>query len=136
MLAHALAMIRAVHPAMPLYARAIYEAVLLNEGGIGPARSVAGRLGLRNRFALARLLKRNGLPPLHRLAGWATVLTWVLTAERDDVSLCHIAFRLSRHPSACYRLVKEVTGLTWGDVKARGSTWVERRFLLEWHRSS
>jgi len=116
---------------MTLYSRAIVEAVCLCEGPIGSARDVARQLGLKNRFCLARLLKREGLPPLHRLAEWATVLSWVVAAERDGVSLCWMAFRSRRHPSACYRLVKEVTGLRWEEVRARGSRWVQRQLLAE-----
>jgi len=116
---------------MSLYPRAIVEAICLCEGPIGPADQVARQLGLPSRFKLARLLKRAGLPPLHRLAEWATVLSWVATAEREDVSLCWIAFRCRRHPSACYRAVKEVTGLRWESVLARGSGWVQSKFLSE-----
>lgn len=116
---------------MSLFPRAIVEAICLSEGPIGPADQVARQLGLRSRFKLARLLKQEGLPPLHRLAEWATVLSWVVTAERDGVSLCWIAFRCRRHPSACYRLVKEVTGLRWEVVLARGSRWVQRQLLSE-----
>ncbi len=130
-LAHALPALCAARPGMTLFSRAIVEAVLLCEGPIGTAQAVARALGLPNRFKLARLLKREGLPPLHRLAEWATVLSWIVTAERDGVSLCWIAFRSRRHPSACYRLVKEVTRLRWEEVRARGSAWVQRQFLRE-----
>jgi hypothetical protein len=134
MLAHPLSAIRAVRPGMTLFSRAIVEAICLSEGPIGSARDVARQLGLQNRFKLARLLKREGLPPLHRLAEWATVLSWVLAAERDGVSLCWMAFRSRRHPSACYRLVREVTGLRWEEVRARGSRWVQRQLLRECER--
>jgi hypothetical protein len=116
---------------MTLFSRAIVEAICLSEGPIGSAHEVARQLGLRNRFKLARLLKREGLPPLHRLAEWTTVLSWVVAAERDGVSLCWMAFRSRRHPSACYRLVKEVTGLRWEEVRALGSRWVQRQLLKE-----
>jgi hypothetical protein len=89
---------------------------------------VARRLGLSNRFQLARLLKREGLPPLHRLAEWATLESWVTAAERDGVSLSNIAFRAKKHASACYRLVKEITGLGWEDVRVLGSSWVQNEF--------
>lgn len=125
------ALMRTVHPRLTLQARSVLEAVLLSEGSIGSARVVAERLGLRNRFQLARLLKRDGLPSLHRLAEWATVLSWVKTAEQTGASLCYMAFRSGRHPSACYRLVKEVTGLRWAQVRERGSPWVQRGFLRE-----
>ncbi len=131
MLAKPLAAVRVARPHLGFVPRAIVEAIFLTEGPIGPANAIARQLGLHSRFQLARLLKREGLPPLHVMAGWATVLSWVVAAERDGVSLCWLAFRSKRHPSACYRLVREVTGLSWQTVRARGSRWVELQFLKE-----
>ncbi|HXI64822.1 MAG TPA: hypothetical protein VNH14_09965 [Gemmatimonadales bacterium] len=136
MLAESLAAIRVIRPGMTLVPRAIVEAILLSEGSIGSARIVAQLLGFRNRFQLARMLKREGLPPLHRLASWTTILSWVRAAERDGVCLFRLAFRSHRHPAACYRLVKEVTGLSWTEVRSRGSRWVERMLMKEFPRSS
>jgi hypothetical protein len=121
--------IQATRPAMPFVPRAIVEAILLTEGPIGSAGVVAGTLGLGSRFRLARLLKREGLPSLHRLAGWVTVEAWVSAAEREGTSLFRLAYRSHRHPSACYRLVKEVTGLSWMEVRKRGSGWVRRQLI-------
>ena len=135
MLAQPLSAILTLRPALTPIARVIVEAVCLAEGSIGSANSVAQTLGLRNRFTLARLLKREGVPPLHRLAGWATVLSWVIAAEEASLSLCRLAFRAHRHPSACYRLVREVTGLCWDKVRTRGSTWVQQRLLAELRKS-
>lgn len=131
MLAQPLSAVRAARPALTLFPRAIVEAVLLAEGPIGSAQSVAKQLGLRSRFQLARMLKREGLPPLHRLAAWATLLSWVLQAERRGVSLSTLAARSRRNPSACYRLVKDLTGQPWSEVRRRGTAWVERQFLRE-----
>ncbi|HWC73279.1 MAG TPA: hypothetical protein VG454_05010 [Gemmatimonadales bacterium] len=128
MLTHSLAIIRTLRPNLPLLASAVVEAIMLTEGAIGSADQVARRLGLPNRFKLARLLKQSGLPPLHRLAEWATLESWVTAAERDNLSLCHIAFRAKRHPSACYRLVKEITGRGWEEVRTLGSSWVQMEF--------
>jgi AraC-like DNA-binding protein len=132
MLAQPLAAIRTVRPDLSLMPRAILEAILLTEGPIGTAERVGHGLGL-SRFQLARMLRREGLPPLHVMAGWAMVLSWLLTAEHDHVSLCWIAFHVGRHPSTCYRLVKEVTGLSWEQARARGAAWAEREFLKELH---
>jgi len=126
-----LSAIRAVRPTLTLISSAVVEAIVLAEGPIGTAESVARALGLRNRFQLARLLEEEGLPPLHRLAEWMTVLSWVVCAERTQVSLCWMAFRSRRHPSACYRLVKKITGLRWEEVQAKGSTWLMQEFLKE-----
>lgn len=131
MLTQLLSLVRNARPSMTLMPRAVVEAISLTEGSIGNAEDVARHLGLPNRFKLARMLRDAGLPPLHRLAEWATVESWVLSAERRGVSLCHIAFRCRRHPSACYRLVREVTGLPWEQVRKRGSTWIHRRLLAE-----
>jgi hypothetical protein len=114
---------------VPLLSRAIVEALLLCAGPIGSADEVANRLCLRNRFALARMLKTAGLPPLHELAGWAKVLTWVDEAERTGNSLCQLAFRSRCDPAACYRLVKRITGLHWRDIHRHGTCWVVGRFL-------
>lgn len=116
---------------MSLRARAVVEAIVLSQGSIGSAEHVARALGLNNRFQLARLLENDGLPPLHRLTEWVTVFSWVATAEQNRVSLCWMAFRSRRHPSACYRLVKKVTGCGWEEVESKGSTWVLRQFLKE-----
>jgi hypothetical protein len=116
---------------MSIRARAVVEAIVLSQGSIGSAEHVARALGLTNRFQLARLLETDGLPPLHRLTEWVTVFSWVAAAEQNRVSLCWMAFRSRRHPSACYRLVKKVTGCGWEEVEARGSSWVLRQFLKE-----
>jgi hypothetical protein len=136
MLAKLLNAIRAARPGMNLFARSIVEAILLAEGSIGTANVVARQLGLRNRFQLARVLKHEGLPPLHVMAEWATVLSWVCCAERQGLSLCWMAFHAGRHPSACYRLVKEVTGLCWDEVRTRGSSWVLQQFLRSFERAA
>ena len=130
-----LAAIYAARPRIPLTACAVVEAVLLTGGSIGSAQAVAGLLGLGNRFKLARLLRREGFPPLHRLAEWATLLSWTVAAEQTGASLCWMAFRSRRHPSACYRLVREVTGLRWEQVRARGSRWVQAQFLKEFRKT-
>ncbi len=128
--------IQTARPGMTVFPRAILDAILLSEGSIGSARFVADELRLGSRFRLARLLKREGLPSLRRLAGWAAIDGWVSAAEREGTSLFRLALRWHRHPSACYRLVKEVTGVTWGEVRKRGSEWVEREILSEIRPSS
>lgn len=131
MLGDSLVLIRSLRPAMTLVPRVVVEAVYLSEGSIGPAREVARQLGLANRFKLARILKQAGLPPLHRLAEWVMLESWLRTAEQDGVSLCYLAFRSRRHPSACYRLAKELTGLRWGELRARGLRWFHRQFVKQ-----
>jgi len=131
MLDTVLSAIRAARPTLSPLPSAIVEAICTAEGSIGRVEQVAKAFGLRNRFKLKRVLQRERLPSLPRMAKWATVVAWVRAAERDGTSLCWIAFHTGRHPAACYRLVKEVTGLCWTDVRARGSAWVEREFVRQ-----
>jgi len=131
---HAFVAIGTARPGLTLRARAVVEAILLSKGPIGTAEHVAQALGLKNRFRLARLLHNEGLPSLHRLAEWLTIFSWVSRAQREGVSLCWMAFRMHRHPSACYRLVKHVTGLGWEQLQARGEAWVLDQFLRELDR--
>ncbi len=126
------AVVRAVHKSRPdlsLPSRAVVEAVLLIGGSVGTAADVAPLLGLQNRFELGRLLKREGLPALHCLAGWANVLAWVERAESTGCSLCQIAFRARKDPATCYRTVKRITGLHWLEIRRRGSAWVLHEFI-------
>lgn len=136
-----------LHTALPhlsVRAQAILDALLLNGGHLGTAGELAPHIGEPNRFALARMLRREGLPPLHSLAAWMRVLTWVERAEESGCSLCQLAFRCQTDPAVCYRTVKRVTGLRWGALRRRGSRWViadfiahcrPRRGLRWWSRS-
>ncbi len=130
MLRQMLSEIRFIRPNLEFKSRIVLEAVLLSEGPVGSAEAVSRFLGLHDRFELGRLLKREGLPSLRHLSAWALVLSWVQRAERDGASLCKMAFRSRRFPSACYRLVRETTGLTWAEVRARGAGWVRQQILL------
>ena len=131
MLHELLASIRDRRPRLNPVSRSVLEAVMLVEGPIGSTGVVARLLGLQNRFALQRLLVRDHLPPLRRFSSWVLILSWVRRAEREGISLCQLALQSHRHPSACYRLVREVTGLPWKSAVARGSKWVEGQLLLE-----
>ena len=112
----------------------IVAAIQQAGGSIGSSTKVAHRYGVANRFKLARMLKRAGLPPLHRLAEFVLVESWLRRAEQEGVSLCHMAFRSGRYPSTCYRLIKDATGLTWGELRGRGLRWFQYEFLRQLQR--
>ena len=121
----------ASRPDLSLRSRAVVEAVFLSGGSIGTAQQVAPHLGLHNRFELARFLKREGLPPLHDLAAWASVLAWMDRSEHTGCSLCRLAFGARRDPAVCYRTVKRITGLPWRDLRRKGLAWVVDRFIAQ-----
>src|SRR2546430_6556994 len=117
-------------------AQSIIDAMLLARGKIGGAAAVARRLGLRNRFELAHWFRRQGLPPMHELAGWISVLIWLDQFERADISLCASALEEGRDPAVCYRLVQRITGLSWGQVQVAGLDWALDRFAEHCHAKS
>lgn len=124
-------------PHLSFHARAILDALMLGDGCIGSTAAVAGRLGFPSRFALARMMRRQGLPGLRELGAWISLLRWLIAAERSEEPLFVIATHSRRCPAVCYRTVKRLTGLTWVQLRARGSTWVLQRFITRYgHISS
>ncbi len=123
-----------IHVALPWLSfpsRALIDALLLSGGSLGSSHWVATHLGLRNRSRVAAMLEADGLPPLHRLRGWITVLRWVWTWEREGASLCRSALRAGKEPAACYRLVQRITGTSWRRVRTGGVHRLLARFLEE-----
>ena len=122
--------LRAAFPHLSFRARAILDALLLDGGLISPAGRLSSLVGVTNRFALARMLQKEGLPPLHELAAWIRLLTWITSAEQEPASLFAIATHSGKSPAVCYRTAKRLTGLTWAQLRSRGSRWVLRLFIV------
>jgi hypothetical protein len=122
-----LQVLHAAFRGLPLAPRVLLEAMALTGGSIYSSTRVAAVLGCGNRFAIARLMHEAGLPTVRELAGWISVLCWLMEAERTQESLFTITTRAHRAPAACYRLVKRLTGATWRSVRSHGSAWVLRR---------
>ena len=126
-----------LHTALPDLSpgsRAVVSTLACLNGNVSSARDVATWAGLRDRYQLARLLRRDGLPPLEQLAGWTRVLYWMLQAESSGASLRQLAQREHVDPAVAYRLVQRVTGVTWSQAKRAGHSVVllrlrERRGL-------
>ena len=83
-------------------------------------KELAEWLGFHDRYQLARALRREGLPPLEVIGGWARTLYWVLEAETSGVSLRELADRERVDPAVAYRLVRRVTGQRWSEVRREG----------------
>jgi len=125
-------LVRQLHlqlPRLTFRSQAVLDGLLLTGGSLGTAETLAPLLGLNNRFQLARLLRKNGLPPLHELAVWTRSLAWLQQSELTGCSLCHLAFRSKRDPSACYREIKRVTGRHWSELRDLGTSRVLVLFL-------
>jgi len=115
-------------PPLSATSRAVVSALACRNGQAPSAGEIAAWVGLRDRHQLARGLRRDGLPPLEQLAGWARVLYWMLEAEARDSSLLELARREQLDPAVAYRLVHRVTGLRWSQVRRAGLTAMLSRF--------
>ena len=115
-------------PPLSSRAQGLIDSMLRSRGSIGCAQTVASHVGLRDRFQLARWLVAEGLPPLHELAGWVAMLCWLERIERTGVGLCAVALSSGKDPAACYRLVRRLTGQSWGAVRALGLQWAVEQF--------
>src|SRR5512144_884345 len=71
--------------------RAILTSLAASNGRIGSADHLARVAALRSRFQLARLLRRDGLPPVGELVAWTRVLYWLHHAEADGSPLARLA---------------------------------------------
>ncbi|HWC74717.1 MAG TPA: cytochrome D1 domain-containing protein [Gemmatimonadales bacterium] len=85
----------------------------------GP-QEIAQWLGFHNRYRLARALRREGLPPLEVVGGWARAIYWMLEAETTGMSLRELAAREHMDPAVAYRLVRRITGRRWSEMRREG----------------
>jgi len=123
-----------IHSALPSLSfetSALIDAMLLARGSVGTAQWAATHIGFSNRFQLARHLSREGLPALHRLGGWMTILSWLWDWERSGVALCSSALRAGKDPAACRRLVRRITGSSWREQQWAGINGALAQFSSE-----
>jgi YVTN family beta-propeller protein len=89
---------------------------------------LAAWLGLHDRYQLARVLRREGLPRLELLGGWARTLYWMIETETSGISLRELAERERLDPAVAYRLVRRVTGRRWSEIRHDGLSVALLRF--------
>jgi DNA-binding beta-propeller fold protein YncE len=107
-------------PRLRTETRAVVSALGCFNGAAPPADDVAVLLGMSNRYQLARALRRDGLPSLEELTGWARVLYWMAEAQGRDMSLRQLALRAGLDTATAYRLVQRVTGHRWSELRRDG----------------
>jgi YVTN family beta-propeller protein len=115
-------LLQAALPELSSASRAVLSTLGCLNGNAPSARDMAAWVGLRDRYQLARALRRDGLPPLEHLAGWTRVVYWLLEAESSGASLRQLAQREHMDPAVAYRLVHRVTGLPWSQAQRAGLT--------------
>jgi YVTN family beta-propeller protein len=113
----------ALHNAFPRLSsqgRAVVSTLVCLNGHARRADEVAAWVGLHDRHQLARLLRRDGLPPIKVLAAWVRLLHWLLQAETTGASLLQLARRDGLDPAVAYRLVQHLTGRRWSQLQRDG----------------
>jgi DNA-binding beta-propeller fold protein YncE len=112
-----------LHTALPHVSqsgRALLSALGCMNGHAPRSGELAAWLGFHDRYQLARALRREGLPPLEVMSGWARTLYWVQKSESSGWSLRALAEREQLDPAVAYRLVHRVTGRCWSEVRREG----------------
>jgi DNA-binding beta-propeller fold protein YncE len=121
-------------PWLSVDGRAVISTLVCYNGRVGSAKALSTRLGLRSRFQLSRLLRREGLPPYEELAGWVCVLYWMVRADADGRgALLALARQMQMDTATCYRLVRRITGHCWTDLRRIGTAEVLHQFQQRVH---
>src|SRR5467141_4897822 len=97
-------------PHLSYNGRALISALGCVNGRTPGSQELASWLGFHDRYQLARAMRREGLPPLETLGGWARTLYWLLESETSGATLRKLAERDHLDPAVAYRLVRRVTG--------------------------
>ena len=120
-----------LHSALPHlsdHGRALLSALACLNGRPPGSQTLAEWLGFHDRYQLARALRRDGLPPLEVIGGWARTLYWMSESETSGKSLRELAERERLDPAVAYRLVRRVTGRRWSEVRREGLAVTMLRF--------
>src|SRR5437660_53827 len=116
--------------------RAVINTVVAARGRVASANEMAIQTGLTSRFQLARLLRRDGIPPFSLLTDWLSLLQLLWEAERSSASLVELIDGLGVDPATFYRRCKRTLGVPWSEARRRGLTWALMKFLDCCHRPS
>src|SRR5256885_11171121 len=110
--------------------RAVMNTLICSNGRVGSTQVLCERVGLRSRFQLNRLLRREGLPPYEELAGWVCVFYWMVRGDAAEgrVALRSLAPQTRLEIARAYRLVPRVTGPCWEELP-RAGTAAEMRWV-------
>jgi hypothetical protein len=101
----------------------LIEALARAGGLVHDAPHFAMDLGMRSRFRVARLLRREALPQLEELAAWVRLLRWLVLWQSGSGSLSRMALDAGLETSVCCRTIRRLTGATWTEARERGPEW-------------
>jgi len=101
----------------------LVETLARSGGLIDDAQRFATDVGMRSRYQVARVLRREGLPQLEALAAWVRILRWLILWESGSASLSRMALDAGLETSVCCRTIRRLTGATWTEARERGPEW-------------
>src|SRR5712671_1802533 len=107
-------------PHLSYNGRALISALGCVNGRAPGSQELASWLGFHDRYQLARAMRREGLPPLETLGGWARTLYWLLESETNGSTLRELAEHDHVDPAVAYRLIRRVTGRRWSEIRREG----------------
>jgi YVTN family beta-propeller protein len=107
----------------------VINALVAADGQIKNASLMAVRLRIGSRFQLARLLRREGLPPFGRLSDWVFVLQSLWESEATGAAMLRIARRIGVEPATTYRRCTRTLGVPWRAARGQGFAWALLQFL-------
>src|SRR6266481_202557 len=127
-----------LHQALPWLSvdgRAVVNTLVCDNGRVGSAQALCQRVGLRSRFQLNRLLRREGLPPYEELSGWVCVFYWMVRGDTSQgrAALRPLAPQTRIEIASAYRLVRRVTRHCWKELRRAGTSDVIPRFQCRTH---
>ena len=115
-------------PHLSYNGRALISALGCVNGRTPGSQELASWLGFHDRYQLARAMRREGLPPLETLGGWARTLYWLLESETSGATLRKLAERDNLDPAVAYRLIRRITGRRWSEIRRDGMALALLRF--------
>src|SRR5258705_10917600 len=95
-------------PHLSYNGRALISALGCVNGRAPCSQELASWLGFHDRYQLARAMRREGLPPLETLGGWARTLDWFLESETSGVTLRKLAERHNPDPPVAHPLIRRI----------------------------
>src|SRR5258706_9306924 len=115
-------------PHLSYNGRALISALGWYNGRTPGPKELASWLGFHDRYQLAGAMRREGLPPLETLGGWARTLYWLLESETSGATLRKLAERDNLDPAVAYRLIRRITGRRWSEIRRDGMALALLRF--------
>lgn len=105
-------------------AASFVQALVRSGGYFLSMAGYAAKAGYGSRHRMARTMRSLGLPGWEGLTRWLRLLHMVIQVENTGASPTAQYLARGVNPAGAHRMVRNLTGSPWGEVRARGSAWV------------